>query len=309
MPGEGLARGVSARVALAAMVALASWSGAAAPPFSPVPDAFPEVAALGDAGDSRAEPTQAALVARNGGAFAGGDDADWFTLDASAVTAGPQCVLAEAASTTWASLTLVTLPAEGQGWTLANGVPGGDEGGIVLAAPSLDALLVGLAPRADPGTSAPPAPGAYAFDVTVTPRLDLGAGDAGTGADAPATRAAALPLAASCIGGTLGGSDAVDAYAFEATAGTQVVASFAATGTAWGLGLVDAAGEELVLVGSGDAATFTLPEDGAFYLVAAAPPGGTPVEYVLGLLGPDPPSHPCRPYCMSSPDPGTTKPS
>ena len=95
---------------------------------------------------------------------------------------------------------------------------------LALAGAGVDRAWTGFQTSLNPAGHDPARPRHYAFDLAVVP-AGLAA-DAGTGVDAAAALADATPVAGGCVTGRLrplaGLGDAVDAFRFQARAGSPV---------------------------------------------------------------------------------------
>lgn len=249
----------------------------------------------GDASDAKSAPT----LLPGPGEYAGelrSHDADWYaTLHAG----GPLCVSALIAGDTDSSATLELATAAGPR-SIRSEIPASDAVRLTLAGSSVPRVLYGFETDPNPTGREAARPREYTFDITAT--RPMGAGDAGTDRDAGNLLSGALPAQGACTEGDLrplhGLGDALDIFTFHATEGTQVVYSLGATSPVR-LRMVAPDGASLGEVGTDAVGSFVAPSTGTYSMQAAALGDASSIEYVIGLVGPDPPGHPCRPYCMT----------
>lgn len=245
-------------------------------------DAWIHAEANGDASASPDAPTPLPGPGQYYATLASGD-ADWFSLSS---VAAPSCIAATARATKDFAL---TLGAQG-GHRVTTPVPGGE----------WTRLVVAVAPGAKPlvGQTQPASSLLDAFILSRT----LPAEAAQEIGDAGATPASSQALPGECTRGSLSSVvdlDAADVFAVSTEAGSTLVYSVAGQ-TGLSVAVLDAQGTMVAPPAMpGDIALFTPPTTGTYYLSASSS-AGTASEYVLAVLGPDPPGHPCRPYCMVS---------
>lgn len=255
-------------------------------------------------GDASGSPSTATPLSGEGtyfGRLANATDVDWFRESPSSLR--PGCLTLRAEATKWAEATLATIggPAAHR---VTTGVPPGSASSprIGLAFLQPDHARIGLRAIPDPETGAPAEGGPYSFELDIINRSELGPGDAGTGNDAGSTPSSSLAVSGLCTGGDLSAFDPADVYSFEVADAQQIVYSLASNSTATlRVEIFDAAGQPLGPVAlNGGIGTVTLPTSG-LYFAAVTMSSAPATEYVLALVGPDPPpGNPCRPTCMVS---------
>lgn len=252
---------------------------------------------VGDAGSTPSTAAPFTLPGTFYGRHDSGSDADWYAASAGT---GPICVSMDAVSTTWAEATLrltgldassVAAPIVPDTWTPTR---------ISLASGGAEAAQIGLVPIRDPETGKAPEGGYYRVQTTLLSAGAVGGNDAGGDGDAANALGGARAVGGGCIGGRLEALafDTRDVYSFNASAGQQVVYSLgSAAGVGVTLSLLDSTGAPVgPEILSEGVASVVLPSTGSYFL-STSTMSASGVDYVLGLIGPDPPSHPCRPHC------------
>lgn len=249
----------------------------------------------GDAGAGRDASGDAisATLLPNLGTYAGwldAGDTDWYAVDHSRPAA---CVQ------------LTTLASVAHDVTLA--LQGGSPHSVTgTASPSVPATLTLAGPavtRAQAGLrSVTSTAGDYEFSLRAFTAAELGTVDTGTSGDAPAVARNATLVQPGCLRGTVGLKDTTDVFGFSVTGPDQVIYTLGATGAASpGVSILDAGGAILGrVITSGELGIATVPAAGTYYLSVTMPLDASSSEYVVGLLSPDRPGHPCRPYCRAS---------
>lgn len=219
------------------------------------------------------------------------DDTDWYKLDAAA---GPSCVALRISGDVPVNATFVVVQDSVRRTaqapiTTSNTV-------LAFATPGVSSVRLGVT---SPATGYYPH-GGYVFDFNAT--TGGAVGDAGTGADAPGSLSAAVPIAPGCIDGDISPTtgltgDTQDAYAFQAKAGDVGVFSLATSlGVPVTLQITDGT-NVLATIVSGGVAQVSFPTSGPFYMTAASSSltATGSMEYLVGIiLGPP---DPCSPMC------------
>lgn len=216
-------------------------------------------------------------------------DQDWYGVD---TVAAPACIVGTAVATAGFDFTLATRGQSPHGITTP--VPPNLETRLAVAGPAMTRAVAGIAR----GTAA----AQYDFTLTRYGLDDFTGGDGGSSGDAPALLGSAVPVPGPCFRGSVGLKDSADVYSFRVGMGDQVIYSLAAPGTSSpSLQVLDAAGSVLGAIGSGGIGSVTVPSTGTYYLAVSVPLDSSGSNYLVGLVGPDPPpGSPCRPHCALS---------
>ena len=243
-----------------------------------------------DASGSADDPTLLPGFGQWSGDLPAGD-VDWYGVD---TTGAPACAMLTTNATAGHD---VTLGVRGAAPHSIRGIaPPGTPVRIALAAPGVTRTLAGF-------HSATSTDLKYAFHLERLTLDGFAGGDGDTGTDAGGLLSNAMPVKSHCFRGSVGLKDSTDVYAFTVPSPDQVVYSLAASGAASpSLRILDAAGAALgAVVGSGGIGVVNLPSAGTYYLSVTIPLDSSASNYLVGLVGPDPPpGSPCRPYCMVS---------
>lgn len=252
----------------------------------------------GDASPLRAAPTAVPGPGAYGGEMRSQDDDDWYAY---ARTPDAVCVTLDATGSPDALYTLALRSGTSERAVKAL-LPKGEPLRLTLAASRASVAIAGFEPVPNPVNKEPARPGGYAF--TLSEARASAAWEDTLINDAGSPLSGAFTLYPSCTMGRLrpanGVGDTLDAWSFTGRAGQQVVYSLGATG-AMKLDLVAADGKAIgPTVPADGIGSVTLPTDGTYYMQASAVGGTEVISYVIGIIGPDPPGHPCRPYCMTS---------
>ncbi|HUR68725.1 MAG TPA: hypothetical protein VM370_05715 [Candidatus Thermoplasmatota archaeon] len=269
-----------ATVPLLALVVLAFPSGLALPAAGLLGDAGTGL----DAGGSGATAMPLAYGSYHGNLTPG--DSDWFVFPAASA---PSCLSAD--------LVASTAMRAGVGAESGASVLGGLTEGVFSTVLAVEPVPVRLAVLPDEAPWDAVSVGPYAFDVSVAPPTAVG--DARFD-DAPSSLAAARAAPAACFAGHFDDDGDTDAYSFPATADDVATVSLAVVGQNFSaLTVKDAAGATLAgPISSGGSATFTVPADGTYFLVASGV-GDRHGDYALGLVV-GPPGQGCRPACLET---------
>lgn len=252
-----------------------------------------------DAGSGRDAPeTEATALALAGyGSYMGyllPNDNDWYRVDK---PGGPSCVESRIAGEATANASLVVVngatrrvayaPLSPSGAVLAFATPG-----VTSVRSGFTSPLNGYYPH-----------GGYGFGLTAT--TGASAGDAGTGADAPSSLAAAVPIVAGCIDGDIAPKGALmgdtrDAYLLPVKAGDVGVFSLATRGGAPVTLQITDGSTVLATLVSGEVTGVSFPTSGPYYMTASSMSltSSETFDYLVGvILGPP---DPCRPHCIMS---------
>lgn len=273
---SGCARG---RIVGTALVLLASVA-AADSPYDPGQGR--------DASDSEDAPTLLPGFGAYHGDLPAGDQ-DWYGVD---TPGAPACIVATATATAGFDLTLASRGQSPHRVTTA--VPPNLETRLAFAGPAMTRALVNVARGATDAR--------YDFTLQGYGLDSFGGEDGGTAGDAPALPGGALPVPGPCFKGAVGLKDTADVYSFSALAGDQIVYSLAApTASSPSLQVLDGAGAALGAVPSGGIGSVRVPSTGTYFLAVSVPLDSTTANYLVGIIGPDPPpGNPCRPHCAIS---------
>ena len=250
----------------------------------------------GDAGDARENATPLPALGRYEGALRDDGDDDWYTYEHD--VGGPACVTLAAGGRTAATYTLA-LQTAGRDLGSAAPLPRESEARLALAGSSVSRSWAGIEPLPwdDGGDN-----GLYAFTLSESRASD--AIEDTLTRDAGSLLSGPFPIEGACTAGRLqplaGLGDATDLWTFAGTQGQQILYSLGATAPVT-LELRGPGGAPVGPAIAPDAiANVTLPADATYTLQASALGGAQVIEYVIGLVGPDPPpGSPCRPTCWT----------
>lgn len=229
-----------------------------------------------DAGDSAASAVQ---LTSFGGPYAGTlshQDVDVYALPA---VSSPACVRATVSGEKQGVAALSLGDASAELAFAASTVQ------VSVASSSGSAPLLGVR-----STMSTTGPASYQFSASrFYPSTN---GDAATGTDA-GTGSAALPVAAGCIGGTVGGVDRTDEFVFTLPAGDAVTISVASSSPSLAFDLLSPVGQRIATVAAGQLLDLGSIESGQYVLTASSSSLSADA-YVVGLIM-GPPG--CKPNC------------
>ena len=216
-------------------------------------------------------------------------DVDWYAVN---MTSAPSCIVGTAVATAGFEFTLASRGLSPH--RITTPVPPNLETRLAFAGPGMTRALAGIAK----GTT----DARYDFSLTRYGFESFSGVDGGSPNDAPALLSNAVPVPSPCFKGSVGLKDTADVYSFQAQVSDQVIYSLAASGSSSpSLQVLDAAGTALGAIGSGGIASLSIPSTGTYYLAVSVPLDSTSSNYLIGLVGPDPPpGNPCRPHCAVS---------